>query len=68
MCGSLFAGTTESPGTFSIINGERVKRYRGMGSLEAMNKGSDVRYFGDTGTKVKNSPKCRFPSKSIPET
>lgn len=52
MCGSLFAGTTESPGTFSVVNGERVKRYRGMGSLEAMSKGSDVRYFGDTGAKV----------------
>jgi IMP dehydrogenase/GMP reductase len=33
-------------------NGRRVKKYRGMGSLEAMTKGSDARYLGDT-TKLK---------------
>lgn len=33
-------------------NGQRVKKYRGMGSLEAMTKGSDQRYLGDT-TKLK---------------
>eukprot|EP00210_Caulerpa_lentillifera_P002353 g2258.t1 len=48
MCGSLFAGTNEAPGKFFVNNGVRVKVYRGMGSLEAMAKGSEVRYLSDT--------------------
>lgn len=47
MCGSLFAGTTEAPGAFTVDKGVRVKRYRGMGSLEAMAAGSDARYHVD---------------------
>lgn len=48
MCGSMFAGTTEAPGEYFKVNGTKVKKYRGMGSLEAMQKGSESRYYGDT--------------------
>ncbi len=45
MAGSMFAGTEESPGETIIYNGRKFKSYRGMGSLEAMQKGSKDRYF-----------------------
>ena len=44
MVGSLFAGTDESPGDLIIYQGKSYKRYRGMGSLGAMAKGSKDRY------------------------
>ncbi len=47
MAGSMFAGVEESPGETIIYNGRKFKSYRGMGSVEAMQKGSKDRYFQD---------------------
>jgi IMP dehydrogenase len=49
MIGSLFAGTTESPGETVLLEGRFYKLYRGMGSLAAMAEaqGSRERYFQD---------------------
>ena len=45
MMGGMLAGVEESPGETIIYNGRKYKAYRGMGSLEAMEKGSKDRYF-----------------------
>jgi IMP dehydrogenase len=47
MIGGLFAGVEESPGEKVLYEGRSYKVYRGMGSLEAMKKGSSDRYFQD---------------------
>ena len=47
MVGGLFAGTDESPGETILYQGRTYKVYRGMGSIEAMKKGSKDRYFQD---------------------
>ena len=45
MMGSIFAGTTESPGKIFKIKNRLYKLYRGMGSIGAMSSGSSERYF-----------------------
>ena len=47
MAGSMFAGVEESPGETILYQGRKFKSYRGMGSIEAMQKGSKDRYFQD---------------------
>lgn len=47
MAGSLFAGVDEAPGETIIYEGRKFKSYRGMGSVEAMRRGSGERYFQD---------------------
>jgi len=53
MAGSIFAGVEESPGSTIIFQGRKFKTYRGMGSLEAMQKGSKDRYFQDMESDIK---------------
>ena len=53
MAGSMFAGVEESPGQTIIYEGRKFKAYRGMGSIEAMQKGSKDRYFQDAEDDIK---------------
>ena len=45
MCGGMFAGTDEAPGEVVEVDGVKMKGYRGMGSIDAMEAGSADRYF-----------------------
>lgn len=47
MAGGAFAGTDESPGDTITNNNQKFKKYRGMGSIDAMKQGSSDRYFQD---------------------
>jgi IMP dehydrogenase len=53
MMGSMFAGTQEAPGEYVYKDGIRVKKYRGMASIEAMERGGGKRYgYGERGIQV----------------
>jgi len=56
MLGSLLAGLEESPGETIIYEGRKFKTYRGMGSLDAMQRGSADRYFQKKDLKNKLIP------------
>lgn len=57
MLGGLLAGLDESPGEVILYQGRRYKRYRGMGSLGAMVKGSSERYRQGPSDDGKSSQK-----------
>ncbi|MHB9037863.1 MAG: IMP dehydrogenase [Armatimonadota bacterium] len=52
MAGYLLAGTSEAPGDYFYENGMRVKRYRGMASVEAMGAGGGKRYLSEDNNRV----------------
>lgn len=52
MCGSMFAGTDEAPGEVEEVDGVKMKGYRGMGSIDAMEAGSADRYFQKGAAKL----------------
>ena len=60
MIGNLFAGTDEAPGEVILFQGRTYKVYRGMGSIEAMKKGSRDRYAQNLGDDM-------IDSKLVPE-
>lgn len=62
MIGGLLAGVDESPGEMILFKGRSFKRYRGMGSLGAMMKGSSERYRQGDSNREANSR-----SKLVPE-
>uniref|UniRef100_A0A6C0KHK1 IMP dehydrogenase n=1 Tax=viral metagenome TaxID=1070528 RepID=A0A6C0KHK1_9ZZZZ len=64
MLGSMLAGTDEAPGEYIYdINGRRLKKYRGMGSIAAINKGSGDRYLIDSNIKIAQGVSGRVSAK-----
>ncbi|KAF9054283.1 IMP dehydrogenase/GMP reductase [Panaeolus papilionaceus] len=66
MMGGLLAGTEEAPGEYFYHDGKRVKAYRGMGSLEAMEQGQAAKTPGKAvrSTTVENAATSRYFSES----
>ncbi|RUL83665.1 IMP dehydrogenase [Tautonia sociabilis] len=67
MIGGLFAGLAESPGETIIYRGRSFKRYRGMGSIGAMAKGSADRYRQDVPKPAPGESKPSASQKFVPE-
>lgn len=64
MCGSIFAGTDETPGEIELYQGRSYKTYRGMGSLGAMQEGTADRYGQERSVKfVPEGVEGRVPHK-----
>lgn len=58
MLGKLLAGTYESPGELTVMNGKKYKSYRGMGSMGAMTGGfggGADRYFQEVKGNMKHT-------------
>ena len=56
MLGSIIAGVEEAPGETIIFESRKYKTYRGMGSIDAMQKGSKDRYFQDHENDLQKYP------------